>query len=121
MISNLPFNGKPYNSYNEYFKRTFGYRVQKVSIDAGFTCPNRDGTISLGGCSYCNNDAFNPSYCQPTKPIYKQLIEGIEFHKIRYRRALKYLAYLQTYSNTYAPIDELKTIYQLLSFTLCEI
>ncbi len=112
MISNLPFNGKPYNSYNEYFKRTFGYRVQKVSIDAGFTCPNRDGTISLGGCSYCNNDAFNPSYCQPTKPIYKQLIEGIEFHKIRYRRALKYLAYLQTYSNTYAPIDELKTIYQ---------
>ncbi len=111
MISNLPFNGKPYNSYNEYFKRTFGYRVQKVSIDAGFTCPNRDGTIALGGCSYCNNDAFNPSYCQPSKPIYNQLIEGIEFHKIRYRRAQKYLAYLQTYSNTYASIDELKTIY----------
>jgi len=105
------FNGKRYNSYNEYFKRTFGQRVQKVSIDAGFTCPNRDGSVGTGGCSYCNNDAFNPSYCQPHKPVSQQIAEGIEFHKIRYRRALKYLAYFQTYSNTYAPLDQLKKLY----------
>lgn len=104
--------GKPYNSYNEYFKRTFGSRVQKVSIDAGFTCPNRDGSIARGGCTYCNNDAFNPSYCHPSKPIAVQILEGIEFHRVRYRRAMKYLAYLQTYSNTYAPISDLSRIYE---------
>jgi radical SAM protein (TIGR01212 family) len=102
---------KRYNSYNEYFKSTFGCRVQKVSIDAGFTCPNRDGTTGTGGCTYCNNDAFNPSYCIPSKSITRQIEEGIAFHKIRYRRAMKYLAYFQTYSNTYAPLDQLKEIY----------
>lgn len=107
----LPFNGKPYNSYNEYFKNTFGQRVQKVSIDAGFTCPNRDGSIALGGCSYCDNDAFNPSYCMAVKPVSQQINEGIEFHKIRYRRALRYLAYFQTYSNTYAPVQQLRQLY----------
>ncbi|MBK9358654.1 MAG: TIGR01212 family radical SAM protein [Bacteroidales bacterium] len=106
-----PFGNKRYNSYNEYFKRTFGQRVQKVSIDAGFTCPNRDGSKGTGGCTYCNNDAFNPSYCQPAKPVEIQINEGIEFHKIRYRRALKYLAYFQTYSNTYAPLEQLKPLY----------
>lgn len=106
------FTGKRYNSYNEYFKRTFGQRVQKVSIDAGFTCPNRDGTTGLGGCTYCNNDAFNPSYCQPQKPVSQQIAEGIEFHKVRYRRALKYLAYFQTYSNTYSSINRLKELYE---------
>ena len=112
-----PFNNKRYNSYNEYFKRTFGQRVQKVSIDAGFTCPNRDGTLGSGGCTYCNNEAFNPSYCQPQKSVATQIAEGIEFHKVRYRRALKYLAYFQTYSNTYAPIDTLKELYgQALSY-----
>lgn len=104
-------NNKRYNSYNEYFKRTFGGRVQKVSIDAGFTCPNRDGTAGTGGCTYCNNDAFNPSYCHPSKPVTQQIEEGIEFHKIRYRRASEYLAYFQTYSNTYAPLSELKQLY----------
>jgi len=102
---------KHYNSYNEYFKHIFGSRVQKVSIDAGFTCPNRDGTAGTGGCTYCNNDAFNPSYCSPAKSIRQQIEEGIEFHKIRYRRAMKYLAYFQTYSNTYAPLRRLKEIY----------
>lgn len=112
-----PFNNKRYNSYNEYFKRTFGQRVQKVSIDAGFTCPNRDGTLGSGGCTYCNNEAFNPSYCQPQKSVATQIAEGIEFHKIRYRRALKYLAYFQTYSNTYASVDTLKDLYgQALSY-----
>lgn len=107
----FPLNGKRYNSYNEYFKRTFGQRVQKVSIDAGFTCPNRDGLLARGGCSYCNNDAFNPSYCNQAKSVHQQINEGIGFHKTRYRRALKYLAYLQTYSNTYAPVSELEKIY----------
>lgn len=101
----------PYNSYNEYFKRTFGSRVQKVSIDAGFTCPNRDGLVGRGGCTYCNNDAFNPSYCNPVKPVEQQINEGIEFHRIRYRRALKYLAYFQTYSNTYGSINRLRETY----------
>lgn len=104
-------HNRRFNSYNEYFKREFGERVQKVSIDAGFTCPNRDGTLAIGGCTYCNNDAFNPSYCQPHKPIKQQLEEGIEFHLKRYRRANKYLAYFQTYSNTFAPLEKLKKIY----------
>lgn len=104
-------HNRRFNSYNEYFKKEFGERVQKVSIDAGFTCPNRDGTLAIGGCTYCNNDAFNPSYCQPNKPIRQQLEEGIEFHLKRYRRANKYLAYFQTYSNTFAPLEELKKIY----------
>ncbi len=102
---------KPFNSYNEYFKRTFGTRVQKVSIDAGFTCPNRDGTVSRGGCTYCNNDAFNPSYCHPHKSVNQQIEEGIEFHKFRYRRAQKYLAYFQAFSNTHAQLPELEKIF----------
>ncbi len=106
-----PFGDLPYNSYNNYFRRTFGQRVQKVSIDAGFTCPNRDGTVGTGGCTYCDNDAFNPSYCTPQKPVSLQIEEGIEFHRVRYRRAGKYLAYFQTYSNTFAPVDRLKQLY----------
>lgn len=104
-------DSRRFNSYSNYFKRTFGQRVQKLTIDAGFSCPNRDGSISTGGCSYCNNDAFNPSYCKPQKTITQQITEGIEFHLVRYRHAQKYLAYFQAYSNTYAPIDKLKSIY----------
>lgn len=111
MPEHTVFTDLPYNSYNEYFKRTFGQRVQKVSIDAGFTCPNRDGIAGTGGCTYCNNDAFNPSYCEAVKPVRQQIDEGIEFHKVRYRRAMKYLAYFQTYSNTYAPVERLQQIY----------
>jgi len=108
----MQFTGnRRYNSYNEYFKRTFGSRVQKVSMDAGFTCPHRDCKAGTGGCTYCNNEAFNPSYCQPSKSITHQINEGIEFHKVRYRRAMRYLAYFQTYSNTYAPLSRLKEIY----------
>ncbi len=101
-----------FNSYSEYFKKEFGERVQKVSIDAGFTCPNRDGTLARGGCTYCNNDAFNPSYCKPAKSITQQIKEGIEFHKVRYRRAKKFLAYFQAFSNTYAPLSDLQALYQ---------
>jgi len=100
-----------YNSYSEYFIRMFGTRVQKVTIDAGFTCPNRDGSKGVGGCTYCNNDAFNPSYCQPHKSITQQINEGIDFHKVRYRRAKNYLAYFQAYSNTYGSLDYLESLY----------
>ena len=86
--------------------------MQKVTIDAGFTCPNRDGTKGVGGCTYCNNDGFNPSYCQPFKTITHQIEEGVEFHANRYRRANKFLAYFQAFSNTYAPLSELKEKYE---------
>jgi len=105
------FGNRRYNNYNEYFKRVFGRRVQKLSVDAGFTCPNRDGKVGHGGCTYCNNDAFNPSYCIPTKGVSQQLMEGKEFHSWRYRRAVEYLAYFQAFSNTYAPLDQLKRLY----------
>ena len=101
-----------FNSYSRYFTKQFGGRVQKISIDAGFSCPNRDGRISTGGCTFCSNEAFNPSYCRPEKSIKQQIEEGIEFHRRRYRRANKYLAYFQPFSNTYKPIEELKNIYE---------
>lgn len=117
-MSRFPWgHGRRFNAYAEYFKEHFGGRVQKLAIDAGFTCPNRDGWKGSGGCTYCNNDAFNPSYCHPGKPIRQQMEEGIEFHAKRYRRAKRYLAYFQPYSNTYAPLDKLKDIYdQALEF-----
>jgi radical SAM protein (TIGR01212 family) len=104
-------DNRRFNSYAGYFGRTFGGRVQKVSIDAGFTCPNRDGSLGKGGCTYCNNESFNPSYCLPRKSVTLQIAEGIEFHARRYRRADKFLAYFQAYSNTYAPLEQLSKIY----------
>ncbi len=104
-------DNRRFNSYSNYFTKQFGGRVQKISIDAGFSCPNRDGRISTGGCSFCSNAAFNPSYCQPEKSIRQQIEEGIKFHQRRYRRANQYLAYFQPFSNTYKPLAELKRIY----------
>ena len=104
-------DNRRFNSYSNYFTKQFGGRVQKISIDAGFSCPNRDGKISTGGCTFCSNEAFNPSYCRPEKSIKQQIEEGIEFHQRRYRRANKYLAYFQPFSNTYKPLEELKGIY----------
>ena len=101
-----------FNAYSNYFRSIYGARVQKVSIDAGFTCPNRDGTKGAGGCTYCNNDAFNPSYCQPEKSVSQQIEEGIKFHKWRYSEARSYLAYFQAYSNTYAPVSTLRKLYE---------
>jgi radical SAM protein (TIGR01212 family) len=101
-----------FNAYSNYFRTIYGARVQKVSIDAGFTCPNRDGSIGIGGCTYCNNDAFNPSYCQPVKSITEQIREGIQFHKWRYNEAVSYLAYFQAYSNSYASLETLKKLYE---------
>jgi len=104
-------DNRRFNAYSNYFKKIFGERIQKVTIDAGFTCPNRDGTKGWGGCTYCNNDAFNPSYCTPEKSVKEQIETGIDFHKNRYRRAKKFLAYFQAFSNTYASINELQAIY----------
>lgn len=100
-----------FNSYAGYFRRLFGCRVQKLSVDAGFTCPNRDGTIGEGGCTFCNNGAFTPSYCMPSKSVGQQIAEGIEFHRNRYRSAQRYLVYFQAFSNTYAPLERLKRLY----------
>lgn len=107
-----PFNGRRFNSYNAYLTRQFGSRVQKISIDAGFSCPNRDGTLGTGGCTFCTNAAFNPSYCHPEKSIRQQLEEGIVFHQRRARKASVFLAYFQAYSNTYKPLEELKRCYR---------
>lgn len=105
------FAGRRFNSYSAYFKRRFGSRLQKVTINAGFTCPNRDGKIGVGGCTFCNNEAFTPSYCMQGKSVKQQIDEGIEFHINRYRKASKYLAYFQSYSNTYASLNHLQEIY----------
>lgn len=98
--------------YSDYLKNTFGGRLQKLTIDAGFTCPNRDGTKGTGGCTFCLNAAFNPSYCDPVKSVSQQIIEGIAFHEKRYRRAMGYLAYFQAYSNTYASIERLSALFE---------
>lgn len=105
-------DGKRYNSFVGYFKRKYGERLQKIVLDAGFTCPNRDGRVGRGGCTYCDNAAFHPSYSTAGKSLHRQLDEGIEFHKVRYRTTEHYLAYFQSYSNTYAPLERLKELYE---------
>lgn len=100
-----------YNTYSDYFRKRFGTRVQKLSVDAGFSCPNRDGHLGTGGCTFCTNEAFNPSYCRRVSTITEQLDEGIAFHRRRYRSAACYLAYFQAYSNTYATLDVLRQRY----------
>lgn len=104
-------DGKRYNTFVGYYKRVYGERLQKLVIDAGFTCPNRDGTVGYGGCSFCDNAAFHPSYSTAGKSIAGQIDEGIEFHQVRYRNTKHYLAYFQSYSNTYAPLPRLKELY----------
>ena len=104
--------GKRYNSFVGYYRRKYGERLQKLVLDAGFSCPNRDGTVGRGGCTYCDNAAFHPGYSTPGKPLLVQLDEGIEFQKVRYPRARHYLAYFQAYSNTYGPLDRLKALYE---------
>jgi len=100
-----------YNNFSTYLKNIFHQRVQKLSIDGGFTCPNRDGRISSGGCTFCNNDSFSPQYCRETEGINNQINEGIKFFDHKYKTQ-KYLAYFQSYSNTYAPLDVLKRKYE---------
>jgi len=104
--------GKRYNTFVGYYRDKYGERLQKLVLDAGFTCPNRDGTVSTGGCTYCNNAAFHPGYSTAGKTLLSQLDEGMEFHRIRYPRASHYLGYFQAYSNTYAPLEHLKQLYE---------
>lgn len=101
-----------FNAAPQYFRRSFGGRLQKVSIDAGFTCPNRDGTCGTGGCTFCNNEAFNPSYCDPGQSITQQINRGIAFQKHRYHKPAKHLAYFQAFSNTHAPVAKLRALFE---------
>ncbi len=108
-----PWNHKRrYNDFPTYFKSLFnGNRIQKVSIDAGFTCPNRDGLKATKGCSYCNNNAFKPDYCRTEESITEQINKGVNFFKKKYK-SMKYLAYFQAYSNTYEQLSVLKERYE---------
>ena len=101
----------PYNDYGGAIRRRLGGRVQKLAIDAGLGCPNRDGTIAYGGCSFCCGEAFSPSYCRQTQSITKQLDSALEFHHNRGRRSDIYIAYLQAGTNTHAPVDMLERVY----------
>lgn len=102
---------KPYRDFSDYLSARFPYKVQKISINAGFTCPNRDGSKGLGGCTYCNNQSFSPGYGKPTKTITEQMADGIQFFSRKYPE-MKYLAYFQSYTNTYDSIASLTDKYE---------
>ena len=104
-------HNRRYNDFPTYFRNLFSGRVQKVSIDAGFTCPNRDGSKGVGGCTYCNNKTFKPTYCNLENTVTSQVEQGIEFFSKKYK-SMKFLAYFQAYTNTYAPLDDLKRLYE---------
>lgn len=106
-MSDMPL----YNEFPVFLKRYFPYKVQKISLNAGFTCPNRDGSKGYGGCTYCNNQTFNPDYCRTEKPITRQLEEGKLFFSRKYSE-MKYLAYFQAYTNTYGELESLKRKYE---------
>lgn len=101
---------KSYRDYGSFIRNKFGERVQKISINVGFSCPNRDGTKGTGGCTYCNNQSFKPDYCKPQNDIEEQLDKGIEFFTRR-RKIRKFLAYFQSYTNTYAELELIKELY----------
>ena len=100
-----------YYDYGTWIRSRFPFRVQKISVDAGFTCPNRDGRLSTGGCIYCDNRTFNPAYCQRQDSITQQLEAGKQFFARKYPE-MKYLAYFQAYTNTYASLDHLRRLYE---------
>lgn len=100
-----------YNDLSAYLSTVFPFKVQKISLNAGFTCPNRDGTVGYGGCTYCNNQTFNPAYCRTEKSVTEQLEEGKQFFARKYPE-MKFLAYFQAYTNTYAELEELKRKYE---------
>ena len=106
-----PWHPERYFAYGPYLQRRFGARVYKVSIDAGFTCPNRDGTVAAGGCTYCNNDSFRPHSVGPVLAVSEQIENGIEFLKRRFG-ATRFIAYFQAYSNTYDSVDRLESLYR---------
>ena len=100
-----------YNDLSTFLSLHFPFKVQKISINAGFTCPNRDGSVGYGGCTYCNNQTFNPAYCHTDKSVGQQLEEGKRFFSGKYPE-MKYLAYFQAYTNTYGELEELKRKYE---------
>ena len=104
-------NTPRYNELSAYLSAHFPFKVQKISLNAGFTCPNRDGTVGYGGCTYCNNQTFNPTYCKTEKTVAQQLEEGKQFFARKYPD-MKYLAYFQAYTNTYGELQELKRKYE---------
>jgi len=112
LIHQIPthYEGKRYHAYSTFIQRRYGQRVQKVTVDAGFSCPNRDGTVAKGGCIYCNNASFNPPYNSASKSIRQQVQEGVAFLRRRYD-VDKFIVYFQPYSNTYAPLELLKNLY----------
>ena len=109
---NYRAGGLRYFSYSRYLRHRFGCRVQKVSVDAHFTCPNVDGTVAVGGCTFCDNRSFSPSRRLPRQAISDQIDEGIKRLKRRYPRVGAYLAYFQPATNTYAPVERLRTVYE---------
>ncbi len=100
-----------FKDYGTWLREQLGVKVQKIAINAGFTCPNRDGRVGWGGCTYCNNQTFNPDYCQTTKSITEQLEEGKRFFARKYPD-MKYLAYFQAYTNTYADVEQCIALYE---------
>ncbi|MBW6533630.1 MAG: TIGR01212 family radical SAM protein [Mariniphaga sp.] len=102
---------KRYNDFPTYFRNLFSERVQKVSVDAGFTCPNRDGTKGYGGCTYCNNKTFKPTYCNLENSVSYQVHHGIRFFEKKYK-SMRFLAYFQAYTSTWAPLENLIPLYE---------
>ncbi len=100
-----------YNAFGQYMKRLYRTPVYKVNVDAGFTCPNRDGTVATGGCIYCNNDSFRPSACTSTASLREQINKGIPYLRSRYG-AEKFIVYFQPYTNTYASVEVLDRLYR---------
>lgn len=107
-----PFGARRYNAWNDHVKRRYGARVQKVSIEAGFTCPNRDGLVATGGCTFCNNDGFTPGYLDRRQSITQQIDAGLDFLLRRYPGTQRYIAYFQSYSNTYGEFERLRACYE---------
>ena len=102
---------KRYRDFADFLNEHFDGKVQKISLHAGFTCPNRDGSIGVGGCTYCNNQTFSPDYCHTGKSITRQLDEGVAFFACKYP-TMRYLAYFQAYTNTYGELEALKRKYE---------
>ncbi|KGF50087.1 TIGR01212 family radical SAM protein [Prevotella disiens] len=100
-----------YNDFGTWIRKQLPFKVQKISVDAGFTCPNRDGRIGMGGCIFCDNKSFNPAYCSRQKSVTEQLEDGKQFFARKYPE-MKYLAYFQAYTNTYEAVDKLKALYE---------
>ena len=102
---------KRYREFGDFLRERFPFKAQKIAINAGFTCPNRDGSKGRGGCTYCNNQTFNPSYCQTDKSVADQLAEGVRFFSRKYPE-MRYLAYFQAYTSTYGEQERLERLYE---------